>query len=77
MFFPFEFPLDDTNRDSIDLSGLLDAPAGKRGFVTVRPDGHFYFEDGRRARFFATNVGGRDCAPEKEQAPVIAARPTA
>jgi hypothetical protein len=73
-WFPFEFPLDDTNLDSIDLTGLLDAPAGRHGFVTVRPDGHFYFEDGSRARFFGTNVGGRDCAPEKEQARVVAAR---
>ena len=73
-WFPFEFPLDDTNLDSIDLTGLLHAPAGKRGFVTVRPDGHFYFEDGTRARFFGTNVGGRDCAPDKKQAGVVAAR---
>ena len=73
-WFPFEFPLDDTNLDSIDLTSFLDAPAGKHGFVTIRPDGHFYFEDGTRARFFGTNVGGRDCAPEKEQARVIAAR---
>jgi len=73
-WFPFEFPLDDTNLDSIDLTGLLHTPAGRHGFVTVRPDGHFYFEDGTRARFFGTNVGGRDCAPEKEQARVIAAR---
>ncbi|MBL7038879.1 MAG: hypothetical protein ISR77_09635 [Pirellulaceae bacterium] len=73
-WFPFEFPLDDTNLDSIDLTGLLDAPAGKRGFVTVRPDGHFYFEDGTRARFFGTNVGGRDCAPDKDLARVVAAR---
>lgn len=73
-WFPFEFPLDDTNLDSIDLTGLLDAPAGKRGFVTVRPDGRFYFEDGTRARFFGTNVGGRDCAPDKELARVVAAR---
>ena len=73
-WFPFAFPLDDTNLDSIDLTGLLEAPAGKHGFVTVRADGHFYFEDGTRARFFGTNVGGRECAPEKEQAHVIAAR---
>ena len=73
-WFPFEFPLDDTNLDGIDLTGLLDAPAGKHGFVTVAEDGHFYFEDGTRARFFGTNVGGGACAPEKEQARVIAAR---
>lgn len=73
-WFPFTFPLDDTNLDSIDLTIFLDAPAGKHGFVTARPDGHFYFADGTRARFFGTNVGGRDCAPDKEQARVVAAR---
>ncbi len=73
-WFPFEFPLDDTNRDTIDLTDLLDAPAGNRGFVTVRDDGHFYFEDGSRARFFGTNVGGSDCAPDKAVAGVIADR---
>lgn len=73
-WFPFEFPADDTNLDTIDLTGFLDAPAGKHGFLTVRPDGHFYFEDGTRARFFGTNVGGKGCAPDKAQAPVIAAR---
>lgn len=73
-WFPFTFPTDDTNLDSIDLTGLLDAPAGKHGFVSARDDGHFYFEDGLRARFFGTNVGGGDCAPPKQQAPAIAAR---
>ncbi len=73
-WFPFGFPLDDTNRDSVDLAGLLDAPAGKHGFVVSRPDGHMYFENGKRARFIGTNVGGRSCAPEKEQAKTIAAR---
>jgi hypothetical protein len=73
-WFPFTFAPDDTNLDSIDLTGLLDAPAGKHGFVEARPDGHFYFADGRRARFFGTNVGGAACAPPKDQAPWIAAR---
>jgi len=73
-WFPFVFPLDDVNLDAIDLTGLVEAPAGKRGFVGVKPDGHFYFDDGTRARFFGTNVGGRACAPQKADAPVIAAR---
>lgn len=73
-WFAFNFPDNDLNLDSIDLSGFLDAPAGKHGFVTAKPDGHFYFEDGKRARFFGTNIGGASCAPPKEQAPVIAAR---
>jgi len=73
-WFPFEFPLDDVNLDGIDLTELLDAPAGKHGFVTVKPDGHFYFEDGVRARFFGTDVGGKSCAPAKDMAKVVAAR---
>ena len=73
-WFPFGFPADDKNLDSIDLTGLLHAPAGKHGFVGAKNDGHFYYEDGTRARFFGTNVGGAACAPPKEEAPVIAAR---
>lgn len=73
-WFPFSFPLDDTNLDSIDLSGFLDAPAGRHGFIMSRPDGHLYFANGRRARFIGTNVGGRSCAPEKNQATQMAAR---
>jgi hypothetical protein len=73
-WFPFESPDDDINLDAIDLTSLLDAPAGKRGFVGVRPDGHFYFQDGSRARFFGTNLGGADVAPPKEQSRVLAAR---
>ena len=73
-WFPFEFPADDTNLDTIDLTALLHAPAGKLGFIHVEDDGHFYYEDGTRARFFGTNVGGSACAPPKEEAPVIAGR---
>ncbi len=73
-WFPFTFPAADTNLDQIDLTALLDAPAGRHGFVTVQGDGHFYFEDATRARFFGTNVGGAACAPDKQQAAAIAAR---
>ena len=73
-WYPFNFPLDDANLDTIDLTGLLDPPAGKHGFVEVREDGHFYFRDGTRARFFGTNVGGSGPFPEKDQAGGLAAR---
>ncbi len=73
-WFPFTFPLDDTNLDAIDLTGLLDAPAGRHGFLAVRPDGHFYFADGQRARFFGTNICGRAATPDKEAAARLAAR---
>jgi hypothetical protein len=39
-----------------DFSELLDAPAGKHGFLTVRPDGHFYFTDGTRGRFWGVTI---------------------
>jgi len=39
----------------MDFSFLLDAPAGKHGFVTVN-DGHFYFKDGIRTRFWGLNI---------------------
>jgi hypothetical protein len=73
-WYPFTFTLDDTSRDTIDLSYLLDGPAGKHGFVSVGKDGHFYFADRTRARFFGTNVCGRAACPEKEEAKRVAAR---
>jgi hypothetical protein len=73
-WYPFTFPLDDANLDSIDLTGLLDAPAGKHGFLTVGADGHFYFADRTRVRFFGTNIGGKEGCPEKEIAEATAAR---
>lgn len=39
----------------IDFSSLLEAPAGKRGVLTAR-NGHFWFADGTRARFWGVNV---------------------
>lgn len=73
-WFPFGIPLTDTNRDSIDLSHFLHAPAGKFGFVSAKPDGHFYFENGKRARFFGTSLNSKDCAPEKPIAEMVADR---
>ncbi len=40
---------------ALDASGLLDAPAGKNGFVVVR-DGRLQFERGARARFFGVSL---------------------
>jgi len=73
-WYTWDFPLNDTNLDSIDLTQFLDAPAGKHGFLSVRKDGHFYFADGTRARFFGTNMCGPRCFPAKADAPGIAAR---
>lgn len=40
---------------ALDASALLDAPAGKEGFVVVR-DGRLAFERGGRARFFGVSL---------------------
>jgi len=60
----------------VDVSYLLDAPAGKHGFVVVK-DGHLATEDdGRRIRFWGVNItdwskGSRQI-PSKEDAPFLA-----
>ena len=43
------------NKGVLDFSHLLDAPAGKHGFLQIK-DGHFYFEDGTRARFLGLTL---------------------
>ncbi|MDR0331722.1 MAG: carbohydrate binding domain-containing protein [Chitinispirillales bacterium] len=53
-----------TGSHYVDWSGLLDAPAGKHGFLTVK-NGGLFFEDGTPARFWGTNLVAMDCfAPD-------------
>ncbi|MCM1026978.1 MAG: hypothetical protein NC432_11115 [Roseburia sp.] len=61
------------NKGVLNYSHLLDAPAGKHGFVQVK-DGHFYFEDGTRARFLGFNVAARSNTPDHETADKLAER---
>lgn len=56
-----------------DFSHLLDAPAGKHGFVSAR-NGHLYFEDGTRAKFLGFNIAARANMPDHETAEKMAAR---
>jgi hypothetical protein len=63
-------------RSPVDLSFLLDAPAGKYGFVKVQ-DGHLATGNGQRIRFWGVNVtdwskGSRQI-PSKQDAPFWAA----
>lgn len=51
----------------------IEAPAGARGFLQVRPDGHLWFEDGTRARFWGINLVGEPAIPAKEDADAYAA----
>ncbi|WP_461881500.1 hypothetical protein [Fusicatenibacter sp.] len=67
--------IDKTNpsKGVLDYSWLLDAPAGKHGFVTTK-DGHFYFEDGTRAKFLGFNVAARSNTPDHATAEKLADR---
>jgi hypothetical protein len=60
----------------VDVSFLLDAPAGKHGFIQVS-NGHLSTSDGRRIRLWGVNItdwskGSRQI-PSKEDAPLWAA----
>jgi hypothetical protein len=81
-WFPYYFPADPATAPdyqgvpaSVFNAGkeVLDPPAGKHGFVKVK-DGHFYFEDGTRAKFWGTNLCFSACFPDKKQAEIIANR---
>ena len=63
----------EANRGVLDFSHLLDAPAGKHGFVQCK-NGHLYFEDGTRARFLGFNIAARSNTPDHITAEKIAAR---
>ena len=58
-----------------DLSFLLDGPAGRDGFITVR-DGHLVKPDGERLRIWGVNLTGwtpgSTLLPPHEEAPVWA-----
>ena len=70
------FNFDIKNRKSpnalVDLACLLDAPAGKHGFLQSK-NGHFVFADGTPGRFFGTNIHAvYTLDPTAEQAEAIA-----
>ncbi len=66
--FPMEWR---GGKSAVDLSFLLDAPAGKHGFVEAR-NGHFV-TGGRRLRFWGVNATAAATAPSKQDAPDVAA----
>ena len=63
--------VDSVTGSPIDVSYLLDAPAGKHGKIKTHGDG-FVFEDGTKAKFWGTNLIGKACFPDKEEAEKIA-----
>ena len=61
------------NKGILDYSYLLDAPAGKHGFVETK-NGHLYFEDGTRAKFLGFNIAARSNTPDHDLAEKLAER---
>lgn len=70
-FVPYGIDWAQSHHSLIDMSGYLDAPAGKHGFIGVR-DEHLIFKDGSRFRIWGVNIGARDAFPPKDQAATVA-----
>ena len=70
---PFPVDSEQLSGGEADLSFLLEAPAGKDGWIRVQ-DGHLATPDGRRFRIWGTNVVGRGGTPTKEGARIMAAQ---
>lgn len=68
---PYTIDWTEVSESIVDMSGYLDAPAGKEGFVRVEGD-HLVRPDGRRFRIWGVNVCGPNGCPPKETAPAIA-----
>jgi hypothetical protein len=71
-FEPYDMEWRTGHDTDFDLSGTMEKPAGKDGFVQIK-DGHFYTADGDRLRIWGINIGGGACFPEKEEAEKVAA----
>ncbi|MFC2124926.1 hypothetical protein ACFLU5_08960 [Bacteroidota bacterium] len=71
----YEISLDPSMDGShyVDWSSLLDAPAGKHGFIQVN-GADLKFENGAGAVFWGTNITGANCFPTRQKADSIAKR---
>jgi hypothetical protein len=68
---PFTIDWRDNKDSLVNLSFLLDAPAGKDGFLHAG-DGHLVGPNGERFRIWGVNFTGAACFPSKQDAPVVA-----
>lgn len=65
----YDYPTaDDIEGTILDASNLLDAPAGKHGYLDHYEGDNFYFEDGTEARFWGVDVTAENCYPAHEVA---------
>lgn len=68
---PFTIDWRDNANSLVNLSFLLDAPAGKDGFIQI-VNGHLVKPDGERFRIWGVNFTGASCFPSKEDVPLVA-----
>jgi len=68
---PFTMDWRDNTDSLVNISFLLDAPAGKDGFIRAEA-GHLVKPDGGRFRIWGINFTGSACFPSKDDAPVVA-----
>lgn len=64
---------DDVEESPLDISFILEPPAGRHGYVMAKDD-KFYFEDGKEARFWGINIVSEQAFPTHERAVYIAKR---
>jgi hypothetical protein len=69
---PFAIDWQNNSEALSDVSFLLQAPAGKAGFIGVR-NGHLAYPDGRRFRIWGVNMTGFGNLPSHEDASKVAA----
>ena len=72
VLYPFELTWKNSAKAKLNLSFMLDKPAGRDGFITVK-DGNFTKPNGERFKIWGVNLTGGDCFPEKEDAAEYAA----
>ncbi len=70
-FAPYRINWQDNDGSPVDLSFLLDAPAGQAGFITAK-DGHLVKPGGERFRIWGVNTTFLASTPTKKLAPVVA-----
>ncbi len=68
---PYQIDWSKTGQSAIDMSGFLQSPAGRDGFVRVEGQ-RLVRHDGSRLRIWGVNLTGPECFPSKELAPTIA-----
>ena len=74
-WFVYEYPTSaEVAGTPLDVSSLLDAPAGKHGFLTGTEGERFKFEDGTTVRFNGINASLSAPYPDYETATEMAAR---